>query len=32
MILMQYRSTLPANYDMAIIETRLVENGATPRT
>ncbi len=28
MIVMQYRFTLPADYDMAIVETRIRENGA----
>ncbi|MDF7662033.1 DUF4865 family protein [Erwiniaceae bacterium L1_54_6] len=28
MIVMQYRFTLPANYDMTIIERRIAENGA----
>jgi hypothetical protein len=28
MIVMQYRFTLPADYDMAVIETRIRENGA----
>lgn len=28
MIVMQYRFTLPADYDMAVIETRIKENGA----
>lgn len=28
MIVMQYRFTLPADYDMAIIENRIAENGA----
>ncbi len=28
MIVMQYRFTLPADYDMAIIEQRIAENGA----
>ncbi|CAK6500361.1 hypothetical protein PANPA_00247 (plasmid) [Pantoea sp. Nvir] len=28
MILMHYRFTLPADYDMAIIERRIAENGA----
>ena len=28
MIVMQYRFTLPGDYDMSIIETRIKENGA----
>ena len=28
MIVMQYRFTLPADYDMAIVENRIAENGA----
>nr|WED67986.1 DUF4865 family protein [Pectobacterium colocasium] len=28
MIVMQYRFTLPADYDMAIIEARIAQNGA----
>lgn len=28
MIVMQYRFTLPADYDMAVVETRIRENGA----
>lgn len=28
MIVMQYRYTLPADYDMAVIDTRIQENGA----
>ncbi|MBS1204166.1 MAG: hypothetical protein H6R25_1065 [Proteobacteria bacterium] len=28
MIVMQYRFTLPADYDMAVIDTRIQENGA----
>jgi len=28
MIVMQYRFTLPADYDMTIIEKRIEENGA----
>jgi len=28
MIVMQYRFTLPADYDMAIVEKRIAQNGA----
>ncbi|MEQ0277559.1 DUF4865 family protein [Klebsiella sp. CN_Kp100] len=28
MIVMQYRFTLPADYDMAVIDTHIQENGA----